>query len=66
MLGELITAVVTPFQADGAVDLERARRLGADDEPIGWHAGEPGDLLARARTHVDRAISRRVLSARQT
>ena len=27
MLGYVITAMVTPFQADGAVDLERFREL---------------------------------------
>src|SRR5215831_13824770 len=29
MLGSVITAMVTPFDADGAVDLERARDLAA-------------------------------------
>ena len=29
MLGEILTAIVTPFKADGSVDLERFRALAA-------------------------------------
>src|SRR5207237_5988264 len=76
MLGEVLTAIVTPFDADGAVDYERFRELatylvehGSDGLVVGGTTGEAptrsaDEPLELARRAVDALGDRRTPGCR--
>ena len=62
MLGEVLTATVTPFDADGAVDLGRYRELcaflvdhGSDGVVVNGTTGEAATLSEKERVGLIRA-----------